>query len=308
MQRGTRRAVQLRPLSTVPASEVGVRPTGRRARLALDRAETGDGRKGDGGHESRASCHLANDCWSGRRRGRVGSDLAVELEAQRAAIGGQAARQKTGPAGYDFQEEVHSAVRGILLATDDEVEMKGRAPGATGGAEGDIVVTIDPALTNGVTARVSVEATKSATKLTGPAIKAMLAKGKADRSAQAAVLVLRDPKAVGGHRLVEYPGLGVAAVFEPNDPEEFRSLAITVALKQARAMAIRVVKPSAAERNDAEIERACSDAKAALDAVDKVIGNQAQIVKFAENTTTVATELRRRVLNAVAGIDEALAG
>ncbi len=236
----------------------------------------------------------------------LAKELAVELEAQRGAAAAHQARQRAAPAGFDYQTTVHFEVAEILKGTGDLVEEKGRSPGVTGGAEGDIVVTVDPGLTTGFTARVSVEATKSMTKLTMTSIRNMLMKGKSDRSAQAAILVVRDPKVLGGQRYVEVNGLGVAVVYEPEDPDDFRCLPLTVALKTARAMAVREAKPSAAERNDAAIERACQDAKAALDAVETMIGNQTKIVRLAEGTTTVATEMRRRVLSAVACIDDAL--
>lgn len=233
-------------------------------------------------------------------------EVAVEIEAQRAAVAGQQARQVTPVAGYDYQDQVYAEVVEIEKATENEVEYKGRSPGATGGAEGDLTITIDPALTNGVSARISVEATKANAVLTGAKVKAMLQKGKLDRAAQAAVLVLRSPKVLGGQRLGFYPGLGVVAVFEPDDPDEFRSLSLVVALKHAKAIAIREVKPSAAERNDEEIERATQAAKDAIEVVDKVIGNQFQIVKLAEGTSGVASDLRRHVLAALADIDDAL--
>lgn len=234
-------------------------------------------------------------------------DLAVELEAQRAALAGQAVRQTTGQAGYDYQDDVYAVVAETLKATDDEVEFKGRSPGATGGAEGDMVVTVDLALTGGVPARISVEATKSGAVLNAAKVKAMLKKGREDRAAHAAVLVLRSPKVIGGQRLMTYPSLGVVVVYEPDDPQEFCTLALAVGMKQAKAMAIREVKPSAAERNDEAIERASQEAKDAIEAVDAILGNQAKIVKLAEGTCTSAKDLRRRILDAMSDIDEALA-
>lgn len=233
-------------------------------------------------------------------------DLAVELEAQRAAVAGQAVRQTTGQAGYDYQDDVYGVIAETLKATDDEVEYKGRSPGATGGAEGDMVVTVNPALTGGVPARISVEATKSSVVLNTAKVKAMLKKGREDRAAHAAVLVLRSPKVIGGQRLMTYAGLGVVVVYEPADPEEFRTLALAVGMKQAKAMAIREVKPSAAERNDEAIERAGQEAKDAIDAVDAIIGYQAKIVKLAEATCGSAKDIRRRVLDAMSDIDDAL--
>lgn len=233
--------------------------------------------------------------------------IAADIEAKHAAIAGQAIVEKTGASGYSFQDAVHAAVSDLLCGGEDEVDLKGRSPGVTGGAEGDIVVTVDPDQTQGVACRVSVEVTKSGTSLSTAKIKEALKKGKADRSAQAAVLVVRSPKVLGEQRIQTFQGLGVALVYDPEDPEEFRSLALMVGLRQAKAMAVREAKPSAAERNDEAIERACIEARSAIEAVDTVLGNQAKIVKLADATTDVAKDLRHRVLDAVARIDDALA-
>ena len=235
-------------------------------------------------------------------------ELAVELEAARANATAQQVRKASALGGHDYQADVHAVLAEVLRGTDDEVDLKGRAPGATGGAEGDVVITVDPALTAGVPARIAVEVTKQATGLTATKIKGTLKKSKDDRAAQVAALIIRDPAVLGGQRLAFYPGLGVVAVYEPQDPEEYRTLALMVALKHARAVAIREVRPAAAERDDPRIERASQKAKAALEAVDTILGNQSKIVKLAESTGSTAKELRRAVLDALEEIDDALAG
>jgi len=233
-------------------------------------------------------------------------EIAVELEAARAATAAQKARKATSLGGFDYQADVHVALVEVLRGTEDEVDLKGRSPGATGGADGDVVVTIDPGLTAGVAARIALEVTKQANGLTTPKLKAMLKKAKDDRAAQVAVIVIRDPAILGGQRLSFFPGLGAVAVYEPEDPDEYRTLALVVALKHARAVAVREVRPAAEERDDARIERATQKAKDALDSIDAILGNQSKILKLAEGTCSSAKELRRAVTDALEEIDDAL--
>ena len=233
-------------------------------------------------------------------------EIAVELEAARAAAAAQQVRGTTPRAGYDYQTEVHAEIVSLLQGGDDEVELRGRIPGATGGADGDIVVVLDPHLTGGTVARVAIEVTKQASGLSATKLKAMLKKAMDDRGAQVAVIVIRDPKILGGQRIQFFPGLGAVAVFEPEDPEEFRSLPALLAIKHARAVAIRESRPAASERDAQRIERATQKAKEAVEAVEMVVGNQAKIVKLAEGTCSTAKELRRSVLDAIDEIDEAL--
>jgi hypothetical protein len=233
-------------------------------------------------------------------------EIAVELEASRAAAAAQQVRGTTPRAGYDYQTEVHTEIASLLQGGDDEVELKGRIPGATGGADGDIVVVVDPHLTGGTVARVAIEVTKQASGLSATKLKTMLKKAMDDRGAQAAVIVIRDPKILGGQRIQFFPGLGAVAVFEPEDPEQFRSLPALVAIKHARAVVIREARPAASERDDQRIEQATQKAKEAVEAVEVVLGNQAKIVKLAESTCSTAKELRRSVLDAIDEIDEAL--
>ena len=79
------------------------------------------------------------------------------LSVAHAVAAGHELRAKTGLAGLAYQDEVYAATVALLKGTDDEPELKGRVPGATGGAEGDIVITVDPKLTGGRTARVAIE-------------------------------------------------------------------------------------------------------------------------------------------------------
>ncbi|HEY3545484.1 MAG TPA: hypothetical protein VGK17_05265 [Propionicimonas sp.] len=238
----------------------------------------------------------------------IRKDLAAELEAARASAAAQHVRKASALGGHDYQADVYAILAEVLRGTDDEVDLKGRSPGATGGADGDVVITIDPALTSGVQARVAVEVTKQASGLSVTKIKGTLKKSKEDRAAQVAVLVIRDPAILGGQRLAFFPGLGVVAVYEPEDPDEYRTLALMVALKHAKAVAIREARPAAAERDDGRIERASQKAKEALEVVDTILGAQSKIVKAAEGTCSAAKELRRTVMDALEEIDEAVAG
>ena len=97
-------------------------------------------------------------------------------------------------------------------------------------------------------------------------------------------------------------------MYEPEDPEEFRSLAVLVALKHAKAVAVREVRPAAAERDDSRIERASQNAKDALEAVTGILGAQSKIVKLAEGTCSSAKDVRRAVIDALDEIDSALEG
>lgn len=233
-------------------------------------------------------------------------ELAVELEAARAGAAAQQVRKASALGGFDYQADVHAALAEILRGTDDEVDLKGRSPGATGGADGDVVITVDSGLTGGVAARIAVEVTKQANGLSTPKLKAMLKKAKDDRAAQVAVIVIRDPMIMGGQRLAFFQGLGAVAVYEPNDLDEYRSLALIVALKHARVVAVREVRPVAQDRDDAQIERASQRAKDALESIDAILGNQSKILKLAEGTGILAKELRRAVTDALEEIDNAL--
>lgn len=233
-------------------------------------------------------------------------EVAVELEAARAAGKTREVMDTTTRAGFDFQAEVHAEITELLRAGDDEVELKGRSPGASGGADGDIVVTIDPRLTAGTTARIAIEVTKQASGLSAAKLKAMLQKAMIDRAALAAVIVIRDPAVLGGQRIQFFHGVGAVAAYNPEDPEEYRLLPTILAIKHAKALAVREARPAGAERDDERIQRATQKAKDALNAIDVVLGNQQKIAKLADSTCTTANELKRVVLAAIAEIDGAL--
>jgi hypothetical protein len=136
----------------------------------------------------------------------------------------------------------------------------------------------------------------------------MLKKAKDDRAAAVAAVVIRDPVILGGQRIEFFNGLGVVVVFDPEDPEDYRSLPLLVALKHCRAVAVREVRPATAERNDEQIERASQKAKDGLEAIDAILGDQSKIVKLAEGTCSRAKELRRAVMDSLEEIDDALSG
>lgn len=230
-------------------------------------------------------------------------DVITELEAARAARDAQEASKGTSRGGMKYQDEVHAAITGLLKVTNDEVDLKGRSPGPSGGADGDVVITVDPDLASG--ARIAVEITQE-TKLRTPRLKEMLQKANEDRASAAAVVVIRNPSILGGQRFSEFPGLGFVAVFEPEDPEPYRSLALNVALKNAKAVAVRSVRPESPQRDDERIERAVVTARHAFEAMDTVIGNQTKIINLAEKTGTKARAMRLAVLDALEEIDGAL--
>lgn len=234
-------------------------------------------------------------------------EVAVQLEASRIAASAADIKKRLPREGLNYQDEVHELVARLLASSGDEVELMGRRPGVTGGADGDMVITLDKKLAGGTTTKVAVEVTRE-TKLTVTRLKQMLAKSRADRAAQTAIVIIGDAAPLGGQRLAVFPALGVVAVFEPDGPDGFAELPVQIAIKQARIMAIQENRQPADERDDRRIEVELTKAREALDIIDGIVGNQQKISKFADGTSSLAKELRRRIIDALDAIDGCLEG
>lgn len=234
-------------------------------------------------------------------------DVAAHLEASRAALAGAKLVESRPQAGHDYEALIHKVIADLVRACDDEVERMGRRPGATGGAEGDIVIGIDPKLTRGLAVRVAVEVTTEA-KLTVTALKRTMGKANADRGARRAVIVINDPSVLGGQRLAIFEGLGAVAVYRPDDPPEFAALSLQVALRHARAVAVQESMGATEERDEGRIAAAVSKAKAALEAIDTIVGNQTKVAVLADSTVATARKLSRCVTDCLNDIDTAVHG
>lgn len=233
-------------------------------------------------------------------------DIAVEIEAARAASAAQQVRKDSAKGGYDYQDQTHAILVDVLAGSDDEVELMGRRPGVTGGADGDIVITVDPKLTSGVEARVAVEVTKQSAGLSVTKLKGTLRKAMVDRDAKVAVIVIRDPKVLGGQRLQFFAGLGCVVVWEPDEPVEYRDLPLLVAIKHARTVAIRECRPVAAGIDHARIESATEQARKTIGELSIVLTSQARIIKLAEETTSATNQIQRAVIAALVEIEDAI--
>jgi hypothetical protein len=226
--------------------------------------------------------------------------------AARAATAAQQVRKDSAKGGYDFQDQTMAVLADVLAGSDDEVELMGRRPGVTGGADGDIVITVDPKLTSGVEARVAVEVTKQSAGLSVTKLKGTLKKAMVDRDAKVAIIVIRDPKVLGGQRLQLFAGLGAVVVWEPDEPAEYRDLPLLVAVKHARTVAIRECRPIPGGLDHARIEAATEQARKTIGELSVVLTSQSRIIKLAEETTSATNQIQRAVMAALVEIEDAI--
>jgi hypothetical protein len=233
-------------------------------------------------------------------------DIAKELEASRAVIAGASALDKRPQAGHDYEGTVHGVIADLLKGSDDEVERLGRRLGATGGADGDIVISVDPKATKGKPVRVAVEVTKEAGLSLGK-LKKMLEKAATDRGAARSIIVLKSSAALGDQRLAILEGLGAVAVYDPDDPVDFATLPLQVAIRHTRATAVQASAPTATPRDNQAITEEISKAKSALDAMEAIVGNQTKVANLAEATIAAARKLALTVVQCLDRIDEAIA-
>lgn len=154
--------------------------------------------------------------------------------------------------------------------------------------------------------RVAVEVTKEA-KLTVAGLKRTMEKANADRGSRRTVIVTMSPAVLGGQRIAIFEGLGAVAVYQPEDPHEFATLPLQVALRHTRAVAVQESTGSSHAGIDARIGAEVSKAKTALEAIETIIGNQTKVVGLADSTVTTARKLGRAVLDALNSIDAAVA-
>jgi hypothetical protein len=171
--------------------------------------------------------------------------LAEKIEAK---LNLEEAHERSVHKGVPFEEVVQAELESIHGPLGDEVRRVSHDYGAVSKSQaGDFVVIVNPRETRGREVRIAVEAKTG--KLTSPKAQAALDESIQNREAATGILVFGgvDDAPMGGRHYGSRPGGKFVVVYEP---DEANPLALEVACRQARALAIASVE------SDARVEAA----------------------------------------------------
>jgi hypothetical protein len=173
--------------------------------------------------------------------GRTNADMVERMtslaEKAEASLQLKDAHERSTHKGAPYEEYLLPELEAIHHPLGDTVRYVGKEYGAENSQVGDFVVTLNPRETRGRDVRIVVEAKTG--RLTAPKSAEALQDARRNREAAAAILVFDDiedaQSVLGGRQYSQRPDGDFVVVL---DPEELSPLALEVACRQARALAI----------------------------------------------------------------------
>ena len=163
------------------------------------------------------------------------------VERVEARLGLDDAHERSAHKGVPFQDVVRAELEAIHGPLGDEVIDTSREYGELPNSQaGDLVIRINPRETRGRELRIAVEAKTG--KLSGPKTQEALRDAAANREAAAAIVVFDSATdaPLGGRSFCPYPKSRFAVVL---DADERNPLALEVAARQARSLALASLEP-----------------------------------------------------------------
>ncbi|MEZ4596602.1 MAG: hypothetical protein R3C32_07010 [Chloroflexota bacterium] len=169
--------------------------------------------------------------------------------------------------------------------------------------QGDLVLTLDPALTNGADLRVVVECKDRA--ISGKAMREELAGAKRNRAAQVALVVFTPAHAPSGIAPFDIRVGDVYCVIDPEAPD---LAALEAAVRLARLLALATLTQHEAELDGAAIGTAMTAIQGQLDCIRALKMQLTSIGTAARDTNAGLDRLREAITASVTDVERALRG
>ncbi|HJW21805.1 MAG TPA: hypothetical protein VJ506_05180, partial [Candidatus Limnocylindrales bacterium] len=206
------------------------------------------------------------------------------LEAAQAARAGERAR--SAAKGGDFEDLLEGLLGGIARGTGDIVERTGTEAGDAGRSKkGDFVITIDPDAARGVDLRIVVEAKDR--EISSRAMRDELRAAKVNRDAAIGLVVFTPTHAPTGIAPFDVRAGDVYAVIDPVAPDP---ATLEAAVRLSRLLALASRRESEADVDVAEVQRALTSIREALDVVRSL---KVQLTSIGTTSANVAASLEK---------------
>jgi hypothetical protein len=231
---------------------------------------------------------------------RLSERITALEEAKRA----RAEERARGTAkGADFEDALEERLGAMARGLGDLVELTGTGGGdAMTSKKGDLVITIDPTRTRGVTLRIVVEAKDRPMPL--GRMSAELAEARANRSAAVALAVFTPHTAPASVTPLAMVGPDVYATY---DPEADEAVALEAAYRTARILALLTLRDAPVQLDSEAVARSLEDLTRQVDCVRSLKTKLTHIGSTAREVSDALDLLRLGVLRSVKDLESQLA-
>lgn len=244
--------------------------------------------------------------------GKLGNIISLQIrESTNDILGAVAARRalvtQSALSGRPYEDQVAARVAAICEATGDRTERVGDTLGVKRRKSGDVLITIDHALTNGADIRIAVESKlRSGTqKFSSKAVTSELRLARENREAVAALFVAESTDILPGG--IPFGSVSDTDFFAVFDPALGDDLGLAVAIRLARVAALRSVVSAATAGVDLEAAlSATSEARRLLTTVSPMIERNAKMRKDLDADDADLLAFREAVFTALRKVDLAL--
>jgi hypothetical protein len=230
------------------------------------------------------------------------NDRLTAIEAAGAARASERARSSAK--GADFEALVGDLLGEVCRGSGDALDRTGDETGdVIRSKQGDLVLTLDPGLTNGADLRVVVECKDRA--ISGKAMREELAGAKRNRAAQVALVVFTPAHAPSGIAPFD---IRVGDVYCVVDPEAPDPATLEAAVRLARLLALATLNQHEAELDGAAIGAAMTAIRGQLDCIRALKMQLTSIGTAARDTNAGLDKLREAITASVVDVERALRG
>jgi hypothetical protein len=230
---------------------------------------------------------------------RLNERLAA-IEAAGAARASERARSSAK--GADFEALVGDMLGDLCRGTGDALDRTGDETGdVIRSKQGDLLLTLDPALTHGADVRVVVECKDRA--VSGKAMREELAGAKRNRAAQVGLVVFTPAHAPAGIAPFDVRLGDVYCVIDPEAPDR---ATLDAAVRLARLLALTSVSEHQEELDGAAIAAAMTAIRGLLDGVRALKMQLTSIGSAAREAHAGLERLREGILASVSDVERAL--
>ena len=212
-------------------------------------------------------------------------------------------RLKGTAKGADFEEALEERLGAMARGLGDLVELTGAEGGdAMTSKRGDLVITVDPTRTRGVTLRIVVEAKDRSMPLTR--MSRELADARANRSAAVALAVFTPHTAPISVAPLAMIGPDVYATY---DPETDDAVALEAAYRAARILALLTLRDAPVQLDSEAVSRELEELTRQVDCVRSLKTKLTHIGSTAKEVSDALDLLRAGVLRSVRELEAQLA-
>lgn len=240
----------------------------------------------------------------GRTNGDLVERITSLVERAEANLRLADAHERSTQKGVPFEERLLPELEAIHGPLGDTVTHVSREYGANDTYVGDFVIAINPRETRGREVRLVVEAKTG--RLSAPKVAEELEEARANREAAAAIIVFDDVEdaqsVLGGRHFGQRPGADFVVVA---DPDEWSPLALEVACRHARALAIASLEPDVVLEGR-WLEEQCDRMAGLIEAARDIKTNTKQARRGLDRIDERYDQLREEALLVLDGIKNRL--